>query len=67
MADDISYYVPHFNLASKMYQTKAPVYLYQFEYAGIGNAYVRGPNLPQFLPDEMPAHAQEMVRNSGAF
>ena len=32
LADDIGYYVPHFNLAERIFQSQQPVYLYQFEY-----------------------------------
>uniref|UniRef100_A0A914EH04 Carboxylesterase type B domain-containing protein n=1 Tax=Acrobeloides nanus TaxID=290746 RepID=A0A914EH04_9BILA len=60
LADDITYYVTHYNLAKRMSQSKQPVYLYQFEYAGIGDAFVR-PNTPQLVPEETPAHAQEMT------
>ena len=52
----------HYNLAKRISQSKQPVYLYQFEYAGIGDAYVTGPNKPQRVPEETPAHSQEMVK-----
>ena len=62
LADDIQFYVTHYNLAKRMSQSKQPVYLYQFEYAGIGDAYVKGPNLPQPVEEESPAHSQDMVK-----
>uniref|UniRef100_A0A914E741 Carboxylic ester hydrolase n=1 Tax=Acrobeloides nanus TaxID=290746 RepID=A0A914E741_9BILA len=61
LADNIRYYVPHFNLAERIFQSQQPVYLYQFEYSGIGDAFVSGPNIPQYVPEEIPHHAQEMV------
>ncbi|KAE9548970.1 hypothetical protein FO519_007819 [Halicephalobus sp. NKZ332] len=59
--DDVNFYVPEVELASSAARQGSPVYLYQFEYEDIGDAYVAGRGHPQPSREEIPGHAMELI------
>ncbi|KAI1706673.1 carboxylesterase family domain-containing protein [Ditylenchus destructor] len=59
--DDANYYVPQYNFATRSVLLGAPVYLYQFEYSFIGNAFGNWPDQLGTDPEETPRHAQDLV------
>ena len=61
MYDDVYFYVSQLEIATSATTQGAPVYLYQFEYEDIGNAYYAGYGNPQPTREEIPGHAMELV------
>jgi len=59
--DDVYFYVSQLEIATSATTQGAPVYLYQFEYEDIGNAYYAGYGNPQPTREEIPGHAMELI------
>ena len=59
--DDPESYVPTRVFATEHTNLGGKSFLYEYTYPFIGDAYVRGPNLPAFTSDESPHHSQELA------
>lgn len=59
--DDVAIYVPQIEMTDSFAAQSDKVYLYQFEYDGIGNAYFAGTGLPQPAKEAYPGHSYELV------
>ena len=54
-------YAPQLVLTKSFASQSSEVYLYQFEYDGIGDAYFAGSGLPQPAKEAYPGHSHELV------
>uniref|UniRef100_A0A914Z5F9 Carboxylic ester hydrolase n=1 Tax=Panagrolaimus superbus TaxID=310955 RepID=A0A914Z5F9_9BILA len=59
--DDVSMYAPQLEMTNSFAAQSDKVYLYQFEYDGIGDAYFAGDGLPQPHKEEYPGHSHELI------
>ncbi|KAE9551820.1 hypothetical protein FO519_004952 [Halicephalobus sp. NKZ332] len=59
--DDPKFFVSARTFLERQTKRGGKGFLYEYSYPDIGGAYVRGPNMPPFTPDESPHHSQELA------